>query len=100
MEGIDDMSKANLMIPEDCPYNRDSFEDCSMRSSILRCKRADHRADGFRFSGCSHANGICIATFSDVMRQKGDVTVTVNPFTSEARVCVLHGLESGVSAQK
>lgn len=94
------MSNANLMTPVDCPYNRDSFEDCSMRSEILKCKRADHRADGFLFFGCAHADGICTAIFTDAMRQKGDVTVTVKPFTSEARVCVLHGLESRISPQK
>lgn len=77
----------------DCPYHYDAFEDCDLRSGILRCKRSDVDTAGYAFSGCSYSDGVCTACFTNVMDASDGITVTVCPRPYEARAYSLHGME-------
>ena len=79
--------------PIDCPYSYDSFDDCSLRGDILRCKRSNVHAAGYAFEGCAHSDGTCTAIFTNVMDAQDSITVTVRPSPYEARVYALHGME-------
>lgn len=87
------VKKNNVAVPffpMNCPYDCDSFEDCPMRGMILACKRSNVNNAGFIFQGCAWVEGTCTAFFSDVMKKKKDITVTVRPYPVESRACILH----------